>query len=203
MKEFWNERYGSEEYIYGKKPNVYFASKLNEILPGTILFPAEGEGRNAVFAAKNDWNVVAFDPSESGKKKANQLAKQNGVTIDYHISDVENFEFQKDYFDALVLIYAHFHSNVRREYHRKLSSFLKKDGVLILEAFSKSHVENQNINPNAGGPQNPEMLYSLEELKEDFNDFEFMEIKEKTTNLKEGKHHLGRANVIQIFAKKR
>lgn len=203
MNEFWNERYGSEEYIYGEKPNVYFASKLKEMNPGSILFAAEGEGRNAVFAAKNGWNATAFDPSESGKKKARKLAKQNGVSVDYHISDVESFEFQQNYFDALVLVYAHFHSDIRRAYHRKLSLYLKQDGILVLEAFSKSHIENQKMNPSAGGPQTPEMLYSLEELKEDFNNFEFLEIKEEITNLEEGRHHLGRANVIRIFAKKR
>lgn len=203
MNEFWNKRYGSEEYIYGKKPNVYFASKLKKMDPGSILLAAEGEGRNAVFAAKNGWNATAFDLSESGRKKAGELAKQNNVAIDYHISEAGNFEFQKDYFDALALIYAHFHSDVRREYHRKLSLYLKKDGMLILEAFSKSHIENQKNNKNAGGPQNPEMLYSLEDLKEDFNNFQFLEIEEEVTNLEEGRHHLGRANVIRIFAKKR
>lgn len=202
-KEFWNERYGREEYIYGEKPNEYLKSKLDTISPGTILFPAEGEGRNAVFAAKLGWHTFAFDPSESGKTKAIRLAKQNNVTIDYQIADVESFQSENNHFDALALIYAHFHSDLRRDYHRKLSAFLKKDGILILEAFSKNHIENQKVNPNAGGPQNVEMLYDLEELKQDFKDFEFLEAEIKETNLEEGRHHLGRANVIRLMAKKR
>lgn len=202
QKDFWNERYAQEEYIYGEKPNEYVKSKLAEISGQKILFPAEGEGRNAVYAAKNGWKVFAFDPSESGKMKAETLAKRNNVSLDYKISNVENVEYPERSFDVVVLIYAHFHSDFRREYHHKLSSFLKPGGILILEAFSQKHIQNQKINPNSGGPQNPDMLYDLEGLKEDFKNFEFVEAEEKTVNLKEGRHHLGQATVIRIFAKK-
>ena len=51
MKEFWDERYKGSSYVYGKEPNVYLKRKLAELKAGSILFPAEGEGRNAVFAA--------------------------------------------------------------------------------------------------------------------------------------------------------
>jgi hypothetical protein len=52
MNEFWNQRYAENETVYGKKPNAYFKLKfdaLNHV--GTILLPAEGEGRNAIYAA--------------------------------------------------------------------------------------------------------------------------------------------------------
>ncbi|MDA0985112.1 MAG: hypothetical protein O3C56_04825 [Bacteroidetes bacterium] len=51
MKDFWNERYASTEYVYGKEPNQYFKQILCSLSPGKILLPAEGEGRNAVYAA--------------------------------------------------------------------------------------------------------------------------------------------------------
>ena len=70
MKEFWDERYAEPDYVYGKAPNKYFKEKLDEIQRGKILFPAEGEGRNAVYAAKKGWRVSAFDISEKGKEKA-------------------------------------------------------------------------------------------------------------------------------------
>ena len=52
MKEVWDERYAEPDYVYGKAPNKYFKEKIDEIQIGEILFPAEGEGRNAVYAAK-------------------------------------------------------------------------------------------------------------------------------------------------------
>ena len=58
--EFWNIRYGEEEYMYGKQPNVFFKEQINKIEPGTILLPAEGEGCNALYASKKGWNVMAL-----------------------------------------------------------------------------------------------------------------------------------------------
>jgi len=70
----WNERYSKEEFAYGKLPNNYLKEQLERLPVGTILFPAEGEGRNAVFAAKPGWKVSAFNISVEGKNKALQLA---------------------------------------------------------------------------------------------------------------------------------
>lgn len=202
QKDFWNKRFSKEEFIYGEKPNEYFKEKLSNLSSGKILLPAEGEGRNAVFAAVSGWEVVAFDSSESGKKKAEMLAEKNRATIDYQVWDVKDFQHPTPEFDVLALIYAHFPSEDRQTYHQKLTSYLKKDGVLILEGFSKNHVENQKENPSAGGPKNIDMLYDLESLKEDFKDFDFIEFKERTIKLHEGNYHNGQAEVIRIFAKK-
>ena len=61
MKEFWDSRYKSEDYAYGKEPNVFFADQIGNIPPGKLLLPCEGEGRNAVFAAALGWEVDAVD----------------------------------------------------------------------------------------------------------------------------------------------
>ncbi|RQP08371.1 MAG: class I SAM-dependent methyltransferase [Parapedobacter sp.] len=203
MKGFWDERYSGKEFVYGEIPNEYLKGKLTGLHQGKILFPAEGEGRNAVFAAKLGWTVSAFDQSETGKEKAQLLAQKNGVTIDYIVSEAKNISYAENSFDALALIYAHFHPEKRKVYHQKLSSYLKKGGILILEAFGKKHTENQRNNPNAGGPKDVAMLYSVKEIKDDFDGFEIIEANEKEKELSEGKHHLGKANVAQMFAIKK
>ncbi|WP_170982756.1 hypothetical protein [Dyadobacter frigoris] len=52
MNQLWDERYGSEKYIYGTTPNLWFKENLSLLSPGSLLLPAEGEGRNAVFLEK-------------------------------------------------------------------------------------------------------------------------------------------------------
>jgi hypothetical protein len=94
-KEFWNQRYSEKEYSYGIEPNQFFKEQITPFKVGTILLPAEGEGRNAVYAAKLGWEVVAFDISEEGKKKALQLATLNNVSIDYHIPLLTNLNLRK------------------------------------------------------------------------------------------------------------
>lgn len=200
---FWNERFSAVEYIYGTEPNEFIREQLDKLKPGRILFAAEGEGRNAVYAATKSWDVIAFDPSIAGKEKALQLAAEKEVEINYHITDVANADFNLESFDALALVYAHFHKSVRREYHKKLARLVKSGGYILLEGFSKKHQENQKVNPKAGGPKNPEMLYNLKEIKEDFDGFEFILSKQVITELNEGDHHVGKANVIRILAKKK
>ena len=197
MNQFWNERFATEEYVYGTEPNLFYREQLEKLNPGKILFPAEGEGRNDVYAAMQDWKVTAFDPSTVAKTKAENLARQKNVEIDYRIADYENVSFSKESFDCLVLIFAHMHPLKRKEYHKKLASFLKPGGTLILEGFSKKQIKN-----NTGGPRNVEMLFSEEELRNDFNFFSELSISETDVTLDEGAFHKGKASVIRVTGKK-
>ncbi|MFC3879871.1 class I SAM-dependent methyltransferase [Algoriphagus namhaensis] len=200
---FWDQRYSQAEFAYGKEPNEYLKSKLLDMPPGRILFPAEGEGRNAVFSAQLGWDVFAFDSSIEGKKKAEKLASENGVAIDYRVEGLEEVDYPANYFDAMALSYTHFPEVKRRIFHQKLIAYLKNGGVLILECFSKKHLDYQKDNPNAGGPKDESMLFDLEELKEDFKGFDFLEAYETETELSEGLYHVGKASVVRLFGVKR
>lgn len=202
MKEFWDERYNQSKFVYGEHPNQYLKEKLISIPTGKILFACEGEGRNAVYASELGWNTFAFDQSKQGKYKAELLAKKKSVKIDYLVSDIENVHYENEYFDALVLIYAHFPIGKRKAYHHKLSSLLKQGGTLIIEGFSQEHNRYQNENPSVGGPKDVEILYDLEALKLSFEGFDFEEAYQTETELKEGDFHDGKASVIRILATK-
>ena len=197
MNDFWNERYGTTEYAYGTKPNEFYKEQLAKLTPGKILFPAEGEGRNAVYAAKQGWQVTAFDPSIEGKRKAELLAKNNLVSINYLIDNYEFVDFPKESFDCVVLIFAHMHPAKRKTYHQKLISYLKPGGTLILEGFSKKQINN-----NTGGPRDVEMLFSKEELQQDFYSLLETTINETDTFLNEGPFHKGIASVIRFLGVK-
>jgi len=197
MTEFWNERFGSEDYAYGTEPNQFYKEQLGKLAPGKILFPAEGEGRNAVFAAKQGWNVTAFDPSIEGKRKAEKLASLSMVSIDYRIDNYEFVDFPQESFDCIVLIFAHMHPLKRKEYHQKLMSFLKPGGFLILEGFSKKQINN-----NSGGPRDVNMLFSKEELQSDFSSFSQLDVTETNVVLNEGPFHQGTASVIKVLGVK-
>lgn len=202
MKEFWDERYNQSKFVYGEHPNQYLKEKLQSKPTGKILFACEGEGRNAVYASELGWNTYAFDQSKQGKYKAELLAKKKNVKIDYTVSDIESVHYENKYFDALVLIYAHFPKEKRKAYHHKLNSLLKQGGTLIIEGFSKDHIRYQKENPSVGGPKDVEILYDLESLKSDFKGFDFEEAYQTETELKEGDFHDGKASVIRILATK-
>lgn len=202
-KEFWNERYKDSVFAYGKEPNTFFKEQLQKLKTGSILMPAEGEGRNGVFAAKSGWNVTATDLSIEGKNKAEKLAKELNVSLKYLVGDLEVLEFEKESFDAIALIYAHFSPWKISTIHKKLKTLLKPGGVIIFEAFSKNHIDFQKTNPKVGGPRDLDMLFSLEQILEDFPDFEVQILEESEVLLSEGEFHNGRGSVIRFVGKKR
>jgi SAM-dependent methyltransferase len=195
--DFWNSRYASRDFVYGIEPNNFLKDSLSLIKPGKLLLPAEGEGRNAVFAAKLGFQVTAFDTSIEGMKKALQLAKKNEVNINYLNESYESIDFPENTFDAVALIFAHMPPAMRREYHRKLISFLHPDGLLILQGFSKDQ-----INYSSGGPREIDLLFSEEELAGDFSEMKKLEIKSELTLLSEGEFHQGPAAVINLLGNK-
>jgi ubiquinone/menaquinone biosynthesis C-methylase UbiE len=197
MRELWNARYNSEEYVYGVNPNTFFESQILNLKPGKILLPAEGEGRNAVFAAILSWKVFAFDFSEEAQKKALKLAERNKVSIEYALATFDNIEYQAESFDCLALIYAHQPSEKRKIYHQKLLSYLKPGGTIILEAFSKKQINN-----NTGGPKDLDMLYNLQEIEEDFCEITAYDIKEENIFLEEGLLHSGIASIVRMIGTK-
>ena len=201
--ERWNGRYSKDEFAYGEQPNNYLKEQLEKLAIGTILFPAEGEGRNAVFAAKLGWTVSAFDISVEGKNKAFRLAEANKVTIDYQVGGLETLNFNPGQFDAIALIYAHFPADIKSLYHKTLDKYLRKNGVIIFEAFSKRHIDYLSKNEKVGGPKDIAMLFSIDEIKSDFENYEIIELVEKEIELSEGLFHNGIGSVIRFVGRKK
>ena len=198
----WNQRYSGDEFAYGELPNHYLKEKLEQLTAGKILFPAEGEGRNAVFAATLGWTVSAFDISIEGKKKALLLAEKNQVTIDYQVGELQTVKYASNQFDAIALIYAHFPAESKSLYHRTLDKYLRKDGWVIFEAFSKKHLDYIVKNERVGGPKDIDQLFSLDEIQSDFANYKIIELEEKEIELNEGLFHNGKGSVIRFVGQK-
>ena len=101
---FWDERYSSNDFVYGTKPNTFFKDELDKLKTGNILLLGEGEGRNAIYAAVKGWNVDAVDFSIIAKEKALKLAEENSVSINYEIIDLSQYKPKANYYDAAAII---------------------------------------------------------------------------------------------------
>lgn len=196
-QEFWNRRYQSEDYVYGEEPNSFLKSSLESLPPGKIIFPAEGEGRNAVFAARKGWEVYAFDISFEGMKKATQLAKKYEVSIHYTCGGYADIEYESNSFDVIAFIFSHLTPEVRTDYYIKLLKSLKPGGIVLLEGFHK-----EQIGKFSGGPPNKEMLYDETELQNDFGVLDDLKIERSDRVLNEGPFHQGMAALIRMSGRK-
>jgi SAM-dependent methyltransferase len=197
MKNLWDTRYATDEFVYGKEPNTYFASQLALLAPGTLLLPGEGEGRNAVHAASAGWKVEAFDQSRVAAEKALAYAAEKGLLMEYRVSGIEEFAFQADTYDAAGLIYVHAPPPLRKLLHSKVLESLKPGGRVILEAFHVSQLGN-----NTGGPGIPELLFTEEIIRSDFARLEPISLEQDRVILEEGAFHRGEAEVIRFVGRK-
>lgn len=192
----WDDKYNKTEYHYGMEPLPYLVEKMEKFHPDNLLLPGEGEGRNAVYAAKNGIDVFAFDQSQIARQKALALAKQNGVSIDYRVCDVIESDYPRHFFQMIGLFYVHFSEEIRQRANLHLLEFLRPGGILVLEAFHKRNLGN------SFGPQSIEMLYDEAIIKKDFGMLQVEEYYENRFVLSHGRGHQGETEVIRFCAVK-
>lgn len=196
--EFWDDKYSSSEELYGKEPNEFFKGKIQSIPCGKILIPGEGEGRNAIHAARLGWEVTAFDMSAVGQKHALKKAYSLGLNLNYQLNDAETFDYEREIYVCAALIYFHLLPKIRIGIHQKITDSVKPGGHLILEGFSL-----KQLGLSSGGPKNKGMLYTSGQLEMDFSKWEILDQFEGKILLKEGVGHSGPAEIIRLFARKK
>ena len=196
MKEFWDNRYTENSNVYGEQPNAFFKSFIDQHEPGTILMPAEGEGRNGLYAAAKGWKVDAFDFSAVARDRTIAAARERHLPIQYELMDIDSFTAGKQY-DAVGLIYVHLPPLLRQSFHQEIYQSIKPGGFLVLEAYAK-----EQIHFNSGGPKDPAMLYDAPSLCHDFPFLHLISCEQKELELDEGPFHQGKAAVLRLIGQR-
>ena len=125
------------------------------------------------------------------------MADLKGVIIHPICADLNQFELQENSWDGIVMIFGHLSTALREKVHGQFFKALKPGGKLVLEAYHKSQ-----LNYKTGGPMTETMLYSEEELRADFHEFQHLKINQFERLVQEGEFHSGMAAVIQVIAEK-
>ena len=197
QKEFWNNRYATGEYIFGREPNVFFKSVIDTLSPGKIFIPGAGEGRDAVYAAIKGWDVYCIDLSNVGRDKALKLANEKNVSISYEVKDIIDVDFAENHFDAIAGIFFHLPTNIRTVFHQNAGKWLKQGGQYFTEVYHPLQLNN-----TSGGPKEIDMLVTSQFLTSELKDLEIIKNSEEETILAEGIRHVGKANVVRFIGKK-
>lgn len=192
----WDERYDHERFFYGQEPNYYVERQLAGIAPGRGLFLAEGEGRNAVFAAGLGHEILAVDSSAVGRSKALELATAREVTIDYRSADLLTDPWDREDWDFIVLCFVHLPPDIMPDVHRRVAAALRPGGTMILNSFAKAQLGRKS-----GGPPRLEWLHDLAELRTQFPGLD-LKGRETEVDLDESVGHSGSAMVIELTGHK-
>lgn len=197
QQEFWNKKFLRDGYLYGLKPNEFIKSNYKNFNKNEkILCLGEGEGRNAIFLAKNGYEVEALDASNIGLEKLERLAKENSVHVETTCLDINEWLPNKKY-GAIVFSFMHLSLSELKNLFKKIEKSLSKDAYLVLEVFSKNQMQK-----NSGGPKDLSLLYSVQDFEECISDLKIEKLEESLVYLDEGKGHQGEASVIRLVAQK-
>lgn len=197
MQPFWDQRYAENDWVYGEAPNAWFKAFIDsQPEPGRLLLPAEGEGRNAVYAAEKGWEVFAFDFSPVARDKALALAARKGVQIRYERMDIAAFR-ATDSFDAVGLVFVHLPEPLRKSFHAEIYYALRPGGQLVMEAFTPEQLQYQS-----GGPKELSLLYDPVVICQDFPLLHRLYCQQEIIELNEGPFHQGKASVMRLLGKR-
>jgi len=193
----WDQRYSSDQYIYGTEPNRFLSDNAGRLPRGKILCLAEGEGRNAVFLARQGYDVTAVDGSAVARDKALQLAEKHQVNITYLKADLASFDLGTEQWDGIVSIFAHLPAALRQSVHQRVCQALKPGGVLLLEAYTPNQLKL-----TTGGPKDETMMMNVAILEKELKPLHFQHLLELQRNIIEGVGHTGTGAVVQAIAVK-
>jgi SAM-dependent methyltransferase len=194
----WDSRFAGEEYLFGIEP----ADALKRYVPmlvdaGRTLVVADGEGRNSTFLAEHGFDVVAQDYSRVAVAKAQKLAEQKSVEIEFRVSDIHDFDWTAEPYDNVVAIFIQFVTPDRRaQIFEGLKSALAPGGTLFIHGYTP-----EQIDFGTGGPPNADHMYSGPMLDEAFHDLDILVNRSYHAEISEGKGHYGMSALIDFVAK--
>jgi SAM-dependent methyltransferase len=198
---FWDERFGAPDtdYVYGTAPNAFLAAQANRLPTGAeVIALGAGEGRNAVYYARQGFTVTAADYAERGLAKTRRLAEKAGVSVETIAVDVTTWRPERPW-DAVLIAFLHLPPADQPTLYRLIPKLLRPGGRLIATWFRP---EQRTEGYTSGGPPRPEMMVTPAELEDYFSrgTTEMLETPEVT--LDEGTHHRGPAAVVHFVWRK-
>ena len=163
-REEWNERYGTDELVWRAEPNQFLVEEVERLTPGRALDLACGEGRNAEWLASQGWKVVGMDFSSAGLAKGRRMADERGVEVTWVEADAVSWIPPRSGFDLVVLMYLQLPYDQRRAALGHAAAALAPRGVLLVVGHDAT-----NPTEGFGGPQDPAVLYSAEDIVGDLD----------------------------------
>ena len=158
-REDWDARYAAVENLWAAKPNRFLVAEVEDLEPGRALDLACGEGQNAIWLATLGWRVTGIDYSEVAIAKARARAERDGVEVDFVCADLVTYAPEARTFDLVVVLYLHIPSSQRAAIHANAAAAVAPGGTFVLLGHDLT-----NLTDGVGGPSDPDILYTAEEI---------------------------------------
>jgi SAM-dependent methyltransferase len=159
----WDERYAGNELVWGAAPNRWVEQEVATLTPASVLDLACGEGRNAMWLARQGWQAtgVDFSPVAIGKARQLETAQPEAPPIEWLVADATAFA-RGESFDLVLMAYLQLPSEQRRAATVNAMLSLRRGGTLLVVAHDLA-----NLAEGTGGPQVADVLYTPADVVED------------------------------------
>lgn len=155
---YWDQRYSGSELVWTADANRFVVQECVDLPAGTALDLACGEGRNAVWLATRGWSVTGVDWSSVGLGKGEKLATAARTAVDWVHADVLEWS-PTTTFDLVLLAYLQVGADGRRRAMQIAAAATAPGGSVLVIAHDLS-----NLTDGVGGPQNPDVLWRIEDV---------------------------------------
>jgi hypothetical protein len=161
-KAFWDQKYADEDYVYTTQVNRFVKQYLAHLTPGKMIDLAGGEGRNSVFFAEKGWQAENIDLSSVGLAKCERLAAERGVSDRVFTNQASALDFESKLAPVDLGVIAYMQIN-----HEHLKAGIARlvDRIVPGGIFFGVWHALENLKDGFGGPQNPDVLPSVESMK--------------------------------------
>jgi SAM-dependent methyltransferase len=197
QQKFWNKKFSRDGFLYGTKVNQFIKDSYKSFNKNQkVLCLGEGEGRNALFLAQHGYDILALDASDVGLNKLLQRCKLENLKVETKCIDINEW-IPNEKYGAILFTFMHLEIVELKKLLEKIEKNLYDKGFLVVEVFSK-----KQINKNSGGPKDLNLLYGVDDFKENLKTLKILKLEETVVQLEEGNGHNGEASVIRLIAQK-
>ncbi len=159
----WDERYEAGR-LWSLEPNRFFVEAVDGLTVGRAVDLACGEGRNALWLAQQGWTVTAVDFSEVAVDRGRGVASDLGIELDWQIADLTTWDLGEQTWDLVAHVYLHWGAENREPFLDRCAAAVAPGGRIVVIGHDRTNIERGH-----GGPQDPALLMTPDELKERFH----------------------------------
>ncbi|WP_354643168.1 class I SAM-dependent methyltransferase [Kitasatospora camelliae] len=166
----WDDRYRTADLVWGSGPNRWVAGECADLPPGRALDLAAGEGRNGIWLAERGWRVTAVDFSRVALDRGRTLAAALPAPVSDRLTWIEAdlrtaVPAEEGAYDLVLVAYLHLPADQRRAVLTAAARALAPGGTLLVVGH-----DTTNLTEGTGGPQDPAVLFTPEDLLADLAD---------------------------------
>ncbi|RSK37451.1 class I SAM-dependent methyltransferase [Hymenobacter metallilatus] len=115
---------------FNTQPNTLLMEAIQGRPPGTALDMHMGEGRNALYLARQGWQVTGVDVAEQALAFARHRATELGVPLSTIAQDSTTYDWGYHRWDLIVLCYAD-----EEAHATQAAAALRPGGLMVVENF--------------------------------------------------------------------